>query len=180
KKLKTQDKLRQWGVGPSIDLNLLKCPLCDFVPDSHDHLFFECAFSSHVWSKVRALCGMDSIPPRLIDVTTFINHISKSKTAVSILSRLVLATTSYYIWLERNGRLFKKKTSSPDQIVDVIISIVRLKLVPFKFKKMTTRSHLLLGQWKIPSSCIVHDGSSRLTLIVSVPVVLLLVCGMLA
>ncbi|GKB91561.1 reverse transcriptase domain, reverse transcriptase zinc-binding domain protein [Tanacetum coccineum] len=160
-KLKTQDRLRQWDVGPSIDLNLLRCPLCDLVPDSHDHLFFECAFSSQVWSKVRVLCGMDSIPPRLIDVTTFINPISKGKTAVSILSRLVLAATSYYIWLERNGRLFKKKTSSPDQIVDVIISMVRLKLVTFKFKKMSTRSRLLLDQWKIPSYCIVHDGSSR-------------------
>ncbi|GKD02507.1 reverse transcriptase domain, reverse transcriptase zinc-binding domain protein [Tanacetum coccineum] len=113
-KLKTQDRLRQWGVSPSIDLNMLKCPLCDLVLDSHDHLFFECAFSSQVWSKVRALCGMDSIPPRLIDVTTFINPISKSKTEVIILSRLVLATTSYYTWLERNGRLFKKNTSSLD------------------------------------------------------------------
>ncbi|GKD94133.1 hypothetical protein Tco_1373970, partial [Tanacetum coccineum] len=64
-----------------------------------------------VWSKVRVLCGMDSIPPRLIDVSTFINPISKGKTTVSILARLMLAATSYYIWLERNGRLFKKKTS---------------------------------------------------------------------
>ncbi|GKE22947.1 hypothetical protein Tco_1434459, partial [Tanacetum coccineum] len=61
----------------------------------------------------------------------------------------------------RNGRLFKKKTSSPDQIVDVTISMVMLKLVTFKFKKMSTRSRLLLDQWKIPSYCIVHDGSSR-------------------
>ncbi|GJU15267.1 hypothetical protein Tco_1143233 [Tanacetum coccineum] len=155
------DWLRQWDVGPSIDLNLLRCPLCDLVPDSHDHLFFECAFSSQVWSKVHVLCCMDSIPPWLIDVTTFITFISKGKMAVSILSRLVLAATSYYIWLERNERLFKKKTSSPDQIVDVIISMVRLKLVTFKFKKMSTRSRLLLDQWKISSYCIVHDGSSR-------------------
>ncbi|GJR65873.1 reverse transcriptase domain, reverse transcriptase zinc-binding domain protein [Tanacetum coccineum] len=160
-KLKTQDRLRQWDVDPSINLNLLRCPLCDLVPDSHDHLFFECAFSSQVWSKVRVLYGMDSIPPRLIDVTTFINPISKSKTAVSILSRLVLAGTSYYIWLERNGRLFKKKTSTPDQIVGVIISMVRMKLVTFKFKKSSNGSRLLLDQQKIPSYCIVHDGSTR-------------------
>ncbi|GJV70935.1 reverse transcriptase domain, reverse transcriptase zinc-binding domain protein [Tanacetum coccineum] len=141
-KLKTQDRLRQWDVSPNIDLNLLRCPLCDLV----HHLFFECAFSSHVWSKVRVFCGMDSIPPRLIDVTTFINPISKGKMTVSILSRFVLAATSYYIWLERNRRLSKKKTSSPDQIVDVIISMVWLKLVTFKFKKMSTRSRLLLDQ----------------------------------
>ncbi|GJX42952.1 reverse transcriptase domain, reverse transcriptase zinc-binding domain protein [Tanacetum coccineum] len=160
-KLKTQERLWQWDVGPSIDLNLLRCPLCDLVPDSHDHLFFECAFSSQVWSKVRVLCSMDSILPRLIDIITFISPISKGKTAVSNLSRLVLAATSYYIWLEKNGRLFKKKTSSSDQIVQVILSMVRLKLVTFMFKKMSTRSRLLLDQWKIPSYCIVHDGSSR-------------------
>ncbi|GJX94924.1 hypothetical protein Tco_0349510 [Tanacetum coccineum] len=58
-KLKTQDRLRQWDVGPSIDLNLLKCPLCDLVPDSHDHLFFECSFSSQCGPRVRvSLCGM--------------------------------------------------------------------------------------------------------------------------
>ncbi|GKD43769.1 hypothetical protein Tco_1268414 [Tanacetum coccineum] len=87
---------------------------------------------------------MDFIPPRLIDVTSFITPISKGKTAVSILSRLVLAATSYYILLERNGKLFKKKTSSPNQIVDVILSMVRLKLVTFKFKKISTWSRLLL------------------------------------
>ncbi|GJX15534.1 reverse transcriptase domain, reverse transcriptase zinc-binding domain protein [Tanacetum coccineum] len=160
-KLKTQDRLRQWDVGPSIDLNLLKCPLCDLVPDSHDHLFFECSFSSQVWSKVRVLCGMDAIPPHLSDVVAFIVPLSKGKTVVSIISRIVVAATSYYIWLERNGRLFKKKTSTPGQIVDVIFSTMRLKLVTFKFKKMSTKSRLLLDQWKIPSYCIVHDGSTR-------------------
>nr|GEU86072.1 reverse transcriptase domain, reverse transcriptase zinc-binding domain protein [Tanacetum cinerariifolium] len=114
-----------------------------------------------VWSKVCVFCGLDSIPPWLIDVISFITPISKGKTVVSILSRLVLTATSYYIWLERNGILFKKKTSSPDQIVDVIISMVQLKLVTFKFKKMSTRSRLLLDQWKIPSYRIIHDGSSK-------------------
>nr|GEW92740.1 RNA-directed DNA polymerase, eukaryota [Tanacetum cinerariifolium] len=85
-----------------------------------------------VWSKVRVLCGMDSIPPRLIDVTNLINRISKGKMA----------------------------TLSPDQIIDVIISMVRLKFGTFKFKKMSTRSRLLLDQRKIPSSCIAHDGTS--------------------
>ncbi|GJR53871.1 hypothetical protein Tco_1404392 [Tanacetum coccineum] len=45
--LKTQDKMRQWDVGGGTDLNLLRCSLCDSQPDSHEHLFFECAFSSH-------------------------------------------------------------------------------------------------------------------------------------
>nr|GEV61702.1 reverse transcriptase domain, reverse transcriptase zinc-binding domain protein [Tanacetum cinerariifolium] len=124
-------------------------------------IFEEIKEDFEVWSKVRVLCGMDSIPHRLIDVATFISPISKGKTVTSILSRLVVATTSYYIWLERNGRLFKKNTSISNQIVDVILSMVRLKLVTFKLKKISTRSRLLLNQWNISSLCIVHDGSLR-------------------
>ncbi|GJT08788.1 hypothetical protein Tco_0843250 [Tanacetum coccineum] len=95
------------------------------------------------------------------DVVAFIVPISMGKTVINILSRIVVAATAYYIWLERNGRLFKKKNSSPNQIVNVILSMVRLKLVTFKFKKMSTRSHLLFDQWKIPSYRTVHDGSTR-------------------
>nr|GEY40362.1 hypothetical protein [Tanacetum cinerariifolium] len=37
-KLKTQDRLRQWDVGPSTDLNMLSCPLCGMVSkDEHPH-----------------------------------------------------------------------------------------------------------------------------------------------
>nr|GEY58402.1 RNA-directed DNA polymerase, eukaryota, reverse transcriptase zinc-binding domain protein [Tanacetum cinerariifolium] len=43
---------------------------------------------------------------------------------VSILSRIVVAATSYYISHERKGRLFKKKSSTLDQIVQVILSMV--------------------------------------------------------
>ncbi|GJR97632.1 hypothetical protein Tco_0269806 [Tanacetum coccineum] len=80
---------------------------------------------------------------------------------VSIISRLLLGAVSYYIWSERNSRLFKKKASTVPQIVQVVTSMVRLKLVTFKFKKESTRSRLLLDQWKIPSCCIVYEGSSR-------------------
>ena len=48
-KLKTQDRLRQWDVGPNVDLTLLRCPLCDTVMDSHSHLFLDCSYSSQVW-----------------------------------------------------------------------------------------------------------------------------------
>nr|GFA11329.1 RNA-directed DNA polymerase, eukaryota, reverse transcriptase zinc-binding domain protein [Tanacetum cinerariifolium] len=101
---------------------------------------------------------MDSIPPRLIDITTFMIHISKGKMAVSILSRLVVAATSYYIWLERNGRLFKKKTSSPDQIVEVII-YGAVKVGHFQVQEDVYQARLLLDQLKIPSCCIVHNRS---------------------
>ncbi|GJX46892.1 sodium/hydrogen exchanger 6 [Tanacetum coccineum] len=101
------DWLRQWDVSSSINLNLLKCPLCDVVPDLYSYMSFECSF-----------------------------------------------------FMQHNSRLFKNKASTVSQIVQVITSMVRLKLVTFKFKTVSTRSRLLLDQWKIPSYCMVHEGSS--------------------
>lgn len=67
-KLKTQDRLRQWDVGPSTDLNLLQCPLCGSYQDSHAHLFFECSFSSHVWFRVTNYAEMQIASNRMDDI----------------------------------------------------------------------------------------------------------------
>ncbi|GJV21152.1 uncharacterized protein Tco_1370172 [Tanacetum coccineum] len=157
--LKTQDRMRQWDVGPSIDLNLLKCPLCDMVLDSHSYLFFKCSFVSQVWFQVRALTGMSSVPPRFVDVLAFLIP-SKGSLVSNVISWNVLAATTYCLWNEQNSRLFKKKKSIADQIVQHITSLVRVKLVTFRFKRIIVGSRLLLDQWKIPSSCFDHDGIS--------------------
>ncbi|GJV51073.1 sodium/hydrogen exchanger 6, partial [Tanacetum coccineum] len=51
------------------------------------------------------------------------------RSVFSIIAHIVLAVTTYYLWIERNSRLFKKKISIAEQVVQVICSIVRLKLV---------------------------------------------------
>ncbi|GKF25469.1 hypothetical protein Tco_0081363, partial [Tanacetum coccineum] len=60
-----------------------------------------------------------------------------------------------------NSRLFKKKSATVPQILEVITSIVRLKLVTFKFKKVSTCAKILLEKWKILSSCLILEGSAR-------------------
>ncbi|GJW55342.1 hypothetical protein Tco_0099427 [Tanacetum coccineum] len=109
---------------------------------------------------VRAFTGMSFVPPRLVDVLAFLIP-SKGSLVSNVISQIVLAAMTYCLWNEWNSRLFKKKKSNADQIAQLITSLVRMKLVTFKFKKMATGSRLLLNQWKIPSSCFDHDGSSR-------------------
>ncbi|GJS20507.1 RNA-directed DNA polymerase, eukaryota [Tanacetum coccineum] len=62
-------------------------------------------------------------------------HVFHLWTALSVFGKLILAASSYYIWLERNNRLFKKGKRSPEEIRDIIIVTVRLKLTTFRFKK---------------------------------------------
>ncbi|GJU51281.1 homeodomain-like protein [Tanacetum coccineum] len=95
--LKTQDKLRTWDVGPTTDMTLLRCSLCDARMDSHEHLFFECAFSSKVWVYVQNLADMDGVSPTFHDIISFLQPMGKSRMAKCIFGKLLLAARSYYI-----------------------------------------------------------------------------------
>ncbi|GJW69628.1 aspartic peptidase, partial [Tanacetum coccineum] len=99
--LKPQDRMRQWDVGVDIVLNLLRCPLCESQRDSHEHLLCECTFSAQIWSNVRHLAGMDHVQPVLNDIVLFLQHMANRRTTISIIRRLTLVASSYYIGLER-------------------------------------------------------------------------------
>ncbi|GJV97794.1 MEI2-like protein 1, partial [Tanacetum coccineum] len=64
-------------------------------------------------------------------------------TALSVFGKIILAASSYYIWLERNNILFKKGKRSPAEIRDIIMATVRLKLITFHFTKTAMVTHLL-------------------------------------
>ncbi|GKB67736.1 putative RNA-directed DNA polymerase [Tanacetum coccineum] len=149
--LKTQDKLRQWDVGNGTDLNQLRCALCDSQADSHEHLFYECSFSSKVWVSIRHLAAMDSISPCLQVIVSFFQPIAHKRTAVSIIGRLLSAVSSYFLWIEHNNRLFKNVKRSPEDVRDIIMVTVRLKLFSFKFKNHD-KVRQLLSTWNMPKS----------------------------
>ncbi|GKB20015.1 hypothetical protein Tco_0853938 [Tanacetum coccineum] len=58
---------------------------------------------------------MSAIPPRIEDALAFITPISKGNSVLRIISRIVLAVATYYLWNERNSRLFKKRVSFAEQ-----------------------------------------------------------------
>ena len=153
RKLKTQDALRQWDVSGDTNLNLFLCPLCEMQPDSHEHLFFDCTFSSHIWAHMKLLVGLPSVSPSLEAIVNYLVPISKKRSARSVIAKLVVAACSYFIWQERNHRLFKKRKRSKEQVLELIMSTVRLKLLSFRFKK-TPQVEFFAQIWNIPSSLI--------------------------
>ncbi|GJZ69163.1 hypothetical protein Tco_0632713 [Tanacetum coccineum] len=88
--LKTQDRIRQWDVGPNTDLNTICCPFCETQLDSHAHLFFECTFSSRVWMSIRHLAGMELIAPILHDILLHLQPMAHRRTAKSVIGRSLL------------------------------------------------------------------------------------------
>ncbi|GJT65294.1 putative reverse transcriptase domain-containing protein [Tanacetum coccineum] len=127
--LKTQDRARQWDVGPNVDLNTLCCKLCDAQTDSHEHLFFECPYAARIWILIRSLGGMELISPRLHDIISYLQPIAHPRNARSVIGQILVAAAAYFIWVELNNRVFKNSTRSPEELRDAIIVTVQLKLL---------------------------------------------------
>ncbi|GKC33337.1 reverse transcriptase domain, reverse transcriptase zinc-binding domain protein [Tanacetum coccineum] len=121
-RLKTQDLLRPWDVGDNIDINSLLCPLCDLQPDSHLHLLFVCPFSNYIWDIVKTRAGIMSNLVSFDGIVAWLIPLAKKRSVRSIVSRLLLAASTYYIWQERNGRIFKKRNRSKEQQVEAMLA----------------------------------------------------------
>ncbi|GJZ40170.1 reverse transcriptase domain, reverse transcriptase zinc-binding domain protein, partial [Tanacetum coccineum] len=145
KRLRTQDMLRTWDISGCLATN---CPLCDVQPDSHEHLFFDCTLSKNIWDRVKIMAGLSNSSPSIDSIVSDILPFANRRTTRSVIAKLVVAATSYFIWQERNYRLFKKVNRSENQLVECIISSVRFKLMTCRFKK-SKDGLAILRQWKL-------------------------------
>lgn len=113
----------------------MECPLCKTVPDTHDHLFFQCEFSQKIWAviknKARINCDDTTWDEIVRNLSKFKNH----NQIWSIIQKLCIATTVYFLWQERNYRIFKKEERDEQTLIKIICDEVRAKLMSLKTKK---------------------------------------------
>ncbi|GJY18586.1 polypyrimidine tract-binding protein homolog 2 isoform X1 [Tanacetum coccineum] len=147
-KLKTQDKIRAWEVAYSVSLEDMKCPLCNLIRDSHSHLFFECGISLQVWQRVKVLFYIPDIGNSWRSVVNTIQSSAHKKLARVVVAKVLFGATIYYIWHERNNRLFKKKARHADQIFELMFSTTRLKLMALNMKNSADVVHIR-REWNI-------------------------------
>ncbi|GJU61514.1 reverse transcriptase domain, reverse transcriptase zinc-binding domain protein [Tanacetum coccineum] len=102
---------------------------------------------------MRSYTGVPNMPSSLDLIVNLLHPEARKRSARSVIVKLVFAASCYYIWQERNHRLFKNEKRSEDQVIKVIKSTVRLKLLSCKFKK-TKNVEYFLHLWKLPSSLI--------------------------
>ncbi|XP_022024397.1 uncharacterized protein LOC110924709 [Helianthus annuus] len=157
RKLLTQDKILSWDLARRKNMNMLCCLLCYANHDSHEHLFFECEFSSQVWFMVRSKVGMDMISAKWNDIVVCLRDRAKSKSVSDYVTRLLVAASAYFIWQERNARLFKNQMRPPEAVRDIIIQQVRYKLMGAKLKDCANVRRVL-GDWDIKDADMRFDG----------------------
>ncbi|KAK4383087.1 hypothetical protein Sango_2809900 [Sesamum angolense] len=105
-RMATRDRLAFLHEDPS-------CSMCINSKESAKHLFFECPFSSYVWSHIRQWFG---ITRRMSTLLSAVKWLKKEKTGSSVQNKarhLALACTVYSLWRHRNEIIFEGKTPNP-------------------------------------------------------------------
>ena len=124
-RLHTMDRLQRHGVIASPE-----CVLCGSAAETHDHLFFDCSFSSTVWRDITAKTLM-TWPPfswgSLIQWASL--HLRCRRDFRQVLARLVLSATVYFLWYERNNRVFHQRRRFRWEIIAEIYDYVRSRLL---------------------------------------------------
>ncbi|XP_071734230.1 uncharacterized protein [Rutidosis leptorrhynchoides] len=63
--------------------------------------------------------------------------------------QILFGTLVYYLWQERNNRLYGKKARSVDHIFEIVFSTVRMKLMSLKFRDSPFVREMK-DNWKVP------------------------------
>ena len=125
-RLPTQDRILAWKHEPPDH----RCPFCGDCPDSHSHLFFSCTFPLQVWRILKDEAHMIGFP----DSWRHIMDQMANGVPNSFTQKLTLSASVYFIWQERNFRLFRKRRRTVDEVVKVIKETILLRIA-WKRKK---------------------------------------------
>lgn len=119
-KLMTKDRILQWN--QNIDG---KCVLCKVESESRNHLFFSMSiFCSAIWNDVKKLCSEN-----WQDIETAMCNKKANGRIWSVIQRSVCSVSVYYIWIERNSRVFKHVECSDAIVLKQITNTIRFRLL---------------------------------------------------
>ncbi|GJR98861.1 zf-CCHC domain-containing protein [Tanacetum coccineum] len=123
---------------------------------SQEHLFFECGLSQQLCGHVKKFACMDTMVPMLNSIISYLSPIAQRRSTRCVIAKLVVAAFAFFIWQERNLRLFKNKKRSAMQVIECIMSSVHLKLLSCCFKK--SKDGVMFAQlWDLPESVFISS-----------------------
>ncbi|GKB13442.1 RNA-directed DNA polymerase, eukaryota, reverse transcriptase zinc-binding domain protein [Tanacetum coccineum] len=142
-KLLTQDKIGKWNHNDD-----LKCGFCKQCSDSVQHLFFQCESPRKIWIKLVKLSFKIGVIGKLQDVVESMVSRKGNNNIGNVVDKLILSAAVYFIWQERNFRLFKDECRNEDVLFNLIYDSVRRKLMTVRVKK-TSRTDVIASKWKL-------------------------------
>ncbi|GJY38226.1 hypothetical protein Tco_0424590, partial [Tanacetum coccineum] len=105
--------------------------MAPIIDGSNDMLVWRTSLGNHM----KSFAGITLLAPDIYSIISNLLPVAKRRTTRSVIAKLVVAASAYYIWQERNRRLFKNNNRTTKQVIECIMSLVHLKLISCKFKK---------------------------------------------
>ncbi|XP_022042093.1 uncharacterized protein LOC110944752 [Helianthus annuus] len=142
--------------GSATNLALMCCPLCSYDHDSRDHLFFQCAYAAEVWKTVRDWVDMGNVNNTWDSVMGWLVNSANTRHLGGVVCKILVGAVTYYIWQERNNRLFSRLQRSPAILSQVIFNSVRLKIMGFRIMKHPDHMKIM-DRWQISKKNVMED-----------------------
>ncbi|XP_022040049.1 uncharacterized protein LOC110942583 [Helianthus annuus] len=111
---------------------------------------------ANIWNGVKDLAGMESMCNKWDSIYEHLVRVGSSKNARHVIGKLVVGATAYYVWQERNTRLFSIKKRSATRLVEIFLATVRMKLHTMRFKR-TSQVERMLQDWSFPRGLVIED-----------------------
>ena len=143
-RLPTKDRIKSWGL--EVDG---KCVLCGGEEETRDHLFHGCTFSRQLWGKIMEISGHSRAMTSWSGEFQWMIQKCKGKSLVSIILRLAWQALIYYIWIERNNRIYKGREKTVVQILEQIKEVVSIRTKGLKKVKLDSVNFTLYSSWNL-------------------------------
>ncbi|KAL1222629.1 hypothetical protein V5N11_002455 [Cardamine amara subsp. amara] len=125
----TLDRLLAWG----LDVEPL-CLLCGSCPESRNHLFFECPYSTALWKEITLKLGFQDPPYSWECIIQWLPLASPTKDQ-SLALLLGWQASLYEIWSERNRRFHNGTSLTHNSVLRIIKVNIKNKCIALKNQK---------------------------------------------
>ena len=114
--------------------------------ENRNHLFFGCSFSRNVWNGVLELCGLRR---EVWDWEEELKWAYQKFKGVSLLSIILRSACVYFVWKERNYRLYMFREETNVQVLERIKQKIRHRLAGLKNVKVDQVNNSLYKAWDL-------------------------------
>lgn len=115
-RLTTKERLLRWGMQVKKE-----CVLCGWADETTSHLFFERIFSKEIRQRLLNWQGINKHVKIWEDEIHWETTEMKGKNSIDEIFRMTIAGAVYYIWQERNLRLFQNKQRNVISILKEVV-----------------------------------------------------------
>ncbi|XP_058183535.1 uncharacterized protein LOC131301328 [Rhododendron vialii] len=127
-----------------------QCVLCSASVENHEHLVFQCPFSSQLWKALqkdlRPQCPVTSLP----QIMDWMIQVDRGSLFSCLFSKVALAALLYHVWGERNSRIFKGYGITVQQLEIKVRTDIRACVSSWRRIKRSSPNIALCSWWNIP------------------------------